>query len=423
MSYTIHDSSFWDDGSLRAELFRIFDKCHGCRLCYQLCPSFTYLFDTIDAKGDHVENLESPDYEQSEKLCFQCKLCFPKCPYTPPHEWEIDFPRLMLRAKLLRMKRDGIPVFERLMGYTDMIGKIGGMTAPVANFMNKFIVNRLVMEWLAGIHRKRNLPLFHSNSLLRWINKNRPEYRTMKESEGEKAALFYTCYLNYNAPHIGRAVVLTLEVSGVNLYVPEQVCCGMPHLDSGNLKSALDSINRNIESLEAVVAAGYAIVTPQPTCTYMLKQEYPWLVESDSARKIATGTKDYTEFLWDLHEKGRFNTAFKNSRGEITYHVPCHLKAQNIGFKSRDIMKLIPGAKIKIVDKCSGHDGTWSLKKDYFELSLKIGAKLFQGIEKTGEAVAVTDCSLSGLQIKVGMNRESKHPAEILADAYGLSYS
>jgi glycerol-3-phosphate dehydrogenase subunit C len=426
-SLDIRKPEFWDLGAVDKELRRVYDICGGCRRCLPLCPSFKVLFDRMDVEavdGD-VEKLPASDVEEVVDLCYQCKLCFNHCPYTPPHRWEVDFPRLMLRARAATARRDGVTRQDRMLGNADLVGRLGSLGAPLSNWMNELGVHRAFMQAVGGIHRKRNLPKFQRRTFSAWYRKRRADGKGSGENPSaptptRKVALFATCSVEYYEPATGRAAVRVLERNRVDVSVPPQRCCGMPYLDGGAVDEAKALIRDNVKSLAAAVREGREIVVPGPTCSYMLKQEYPWLDGTEDAKLVAANTRDIFEYLARLQAAGELDTQFSRPVGAVTYHVPCHLRAQNIGHKSADVLRAIPGAAVDVVEKCSAVDGTWGFKKEYYELSLRLAKPLFDAIMTAGAPTAATDCPLAALQIEQGTGRKPKHPIEILAAAYGF---
>ncbi|MGE5304321.1 MAG: anaerobic glycerol-3-phosphate dehydrogenase subunit C [Alphaproteobacteria bacterium] len=419
MSLDPENKLFWDESAVEGELKRVSDICNGCRRCFNLCPSFNDLFNRLDRDeidGD-AEKLTRADLKSVTDLCYQCKLCFNHCPYTPPHRWEVDFPHLMLRAKAVQTQRDGQAFQDRILGQVDVVGRLGNLFAPLMNWLNRNSLNRRLMEKAIGIHRDRILPHFAAQTFRQWFDRH-----AGKESSeaGKKVLLFYTCSVNFNEPEIGKACVRVLERNGVEVRCPEQRCCGMPFLDGGDIKATKENADANVASLYPWVAKGYDIVVPGPTCSYVLKQEYPWLLKSDSAKTVAAKTFDICEYLMALHGEGKLDTHFSRGAGKIAYQVPCHLRAQNIGFKSRDLMQLLPATTVETFEKCAAIDGTWGLKEQYFELSLKVAEPLLNAIRETAPDLTVSDCSLAALQIQQGTRTKPLHPIQVVALAYGL---
>jgi len=419
MAFDLRSPDFWNREALDRELRRVFDICHGCRRCFNLCPSFNVLFELIDAKGEDVENLTRADFTRIVDLCYQCKLCFNHCPYTPPHRWDIDFPRLMLRTKAVQARERGIPREDRILGRTETLGRLGSRWAPLVNWANRLRPVRVLMEKVIGIHRDRRLPAYHRETFVDWFRAHERARARARGGNG-KVAFFYTCYVNHHDPAVGRAAVRVLEHNELDVVVPPQRCCGMPFLDGGDIESALAHARENVRALGELVAQGYDVVIPGPTCSYMLKHEYPVLLDDEKARRLAERSFDLCEYLMRLHGEGRLKTDLKPIAQRIAYQLPCHLRAQNIGYKSRDLMQLIPGTRVQVIERCAGVDGTWGLKREYHDLSLKVAEKLFREIEQEPPDLVVSDCPLAGLQILQGTEKRPVHPIEVLARAYGL---
>ncbi len=416
MNFDITSKEFWDPLATRKELLRVFEICYGCTLCHTLCPSFVSLFQMVDENFSEVDSLKDGQIKHVVDQCYQCKLCYPICPYVPPHEWEVDFPRLMMRASLAEARQRGASLADRLFGDTDLVGSLATWAAPLVNWANRNPFVRGLMEKYLGIHRDRLLPTFHAETFGSWLRK-RPALPTGKGKE--KAALFYTCTVNYNEPEIGKAAVGVFERNGIECAVPEQQCCGLPFLDVGLMDRAMKKIKSNAASLSQAVRRGYKIVVPSASCSYMLKQDYPRFLPTEDSRLVAENTFDLSEYLVKVHERGGLDLGFSEKIGKIRYHQPCHLKAQNIGFKAQELMQLIPGAEVARMQCCSGHDGSWSVKKENFEASMKVGRPLFKFL-KADDACTVTDCPLSAIQAQQGTGKKPVHPIVVMARAYGL---
>jgi len=417
MSFDLNSPEFWDPEATRRELRRVFDICYGCTLCHTLCPSFVSLFKSMDDNFGDAGALKDEDFRLVVDQCYQCKLCDPICPYVPPHEWDVDFPRTMIRADLVEKKKRGVSFADRLLGDTDWVGKLASYFAPLINRANRNSFLRGLMEKYLGVHRDRMLPEYHSETFARWIGK----HPAQTESAGdEKVALFYSCTVNYNEPEIGKAAVGVLQKNGIGCTVPEQQCCGLPFVDVGLLDEAVKKIESNIATLSQVVRQGYKIVVPTASCSYMLKQDYPRFVPSEESRLVAENTFDLSEYLVKVNESGKLDLGFPNEIGKIRYHQPCHLKAQDIGFKAQELMQLIPGSEVSRMQCCSGHDGSWSVKKENFEASMQVGRPLFKFL-RPEDACTVTDCPLSAIQVQQGTGRKPVHPIVVMARAYGLN--
>ncbi len=416
MTFDPRDPSFFDTQAVEKELARVTELCDGCRRCHRLCPSFDHMLERIDAHDGDISKIASGDYRRIVDLCWQCKLCFNHCPYTPPHNWAIDFPRLMLRAKAARAKAEGVTRADRWLGNADAVGSLGAATAPLSNWANGFPPARMLMESVLGIDRTRNLPRFHHKTFARWFRE-----RGAKVADGRKVAFFFSCSVNYNEPQVGRDAVSVLERNGCTVQCPEQVCCGMPYLDGGDIAAATENARKNVASLLPLVEAGADVVVPQPTCSYVLKKEYPMLVPGAAAEKLAARTQDLFEYLANRQKEGTLATEFPGKKpGTVAYQMPCHLRAQNMGFKTRDVLQLVPGTKVSVVEKCTAMDGTWAMKKEFYPISLGFAKKAAAEMEAAQPDTFATDCTLSALQIEAARGSKPAHPIGLLREAYGL---
>jgi Fe-S oxidoreductase len=417
---------FFDRDEVEKELRRVSDICHTCRRCYDLCPSFDVLFRALDRPevDGEVDRLLPADLEAFSDLCYECRLCTPHCPYYPPHRWGVDVPRLVLRDRASRVKAEGkLPLRDRILASVDALGGISTHLAPLINSVNESRPVRVVLEKTLGIHRDRLLPAYAGESFLDWWK--RREGRTKPDPDApvsDRVALFVTCSLNYNAPDVARAVLAVLEKTGCRVAVPEQRCCGMPFLENGDLDSARECRTRNVASLQPFVEAGYTIVSAGPTCSLTIRQEYPVLGDEAPAAAVAGATQDACEYLMKRHAEKGLSLDFTRSPGRVLYQVPCHLRVQGIGFASRDLLRLIPGAEVHTIERCAGHDGTWSMKTEHFPISMEIGKPLFDEVRGQRPDTIATDCPLAALQIRQGTGRGARHPIQVVADAYGLSY-
>ncbi len=416
MAFDFNAKDFYDTGSYAKETARIFDICNGCRLCFNLCPSFDVLFKRIDELDGEMDKLTDKDTKKVVDLCYDCKLCFPKCPYTPPHNYMLDFPRHMLRGKVIDAKKKGVRLQDQMLSRTDLLGTVSTKAAPIVNWTLESKPFRVLMEKTIGIHRERNLPKYASRTFVSWYKRHKRAEPA--GADAPKVIFFHTCSVNYNDVDTGKAAIQVLEKNGVHVEVPPQKCCGMPYLDGGDIDNAKKHAAYNLRQLADYVKKGYDVVSPGPSCSYLMKQEYPMLSDDPDAKLVASHTFDLMEYLAKLNKGGQFSKDFKKSQGKITYHLPCHLKAQNIGFKSRDVLQLIPDTEVEVVAKCSGHDGTWSLKKENFRMSLEVGKPLFSKFRDGG--TAASDCPLAQLQIEKGSGTKPRHPIQILRDAYGM---
>jgi Fe-S oxidoreductase len=423
LSYNPNESLFWDRNALQKELTRVFEVCHGCRLCFKFCPSFPTLFKAVDAADGNVRAVTAATTNQIVDECFQCQLCNVNCPYTPGegHAFQLDFPKLMLRAKAIRAKEQGVPLRERMLSDPVKLGEFARPTAGLANFGNTFKPLRLVMEKTLGIHRDKRLPSFHGETFAHWFHKRAQN----GSGENGEVVLFNSCFVNYNGPEIGKAVVEVLAHNGIAARLAGATCCGMPALDTGDIATAQSDARRNVEALYPLVSKGLPIAVVNPTCSMMLKRDYPELLAipgdgaiREKAEAVSKNTFDSSEFVLKLHKEGKLDRAFRSTPGTVAYHVPCHLKTQNIGFPSRDLMRLIPGTRVRLVNECSGHDGTWAMKREHYEQSIATGQRAFDGMRDAEADVWTSDCPLAAIQIEQHAGKKALHPFEVLARAY-----
>ncbi|MEI7554018.1 anaerobic glycerol-3-phosphate dehydrogenase subunit C [Candidatus Chlorohelix sp.] len=417
------DPEFWDRKSLRRELIRQFDVCHGCRMCVNYCPSFPTLFKFVDKYDGDAHQLTRQETDRVVDLCFNCKLCFVKCPYTPPHEFMIDLPKLVQRDRAQRAKKKKLTLTEKILSNPELLGKVSSLIAPVANFANTNMLGRIVVEATAGIDHRAILPAFQRETFMKWWNKRLAQKKASAQTATNgKVALFHTCMVNYQSPQIGKDLVAVLEKNNVEIVVPEgQRCCGMPQLDAGDVVEARQMMQHNVNLLNKYVKQGYDVIVPEPTCSMMLRKEYKDQIPGAKTENVAAHTFDALEYLFKMKRAGKLNTDFKNAPGKLVYHMPCHLKYQAIGKRSFDLLKSIPGTDITFIDKgCCGHSGSWGMRKENYDAGMKVGNGLFEEVKKQKEARVVTDCQLAGLQIQQGTGKPASHPIEIVAEAYGL---
>ncbi len=416
-NFDLTDPDFYDKGAILEEAKRVYSKCKDCRLCVAFCPSFPALFDAVDAKDDDLEKLTEEELTRPLDICFHCKQCYFRCPYTPPHEWKIDFPHLSLRYKAWKFKNRGANPVMKLMLNTDLSGKLNvGHQSHLINALMGTRPVRVILENFMGIDRRAKLPKFNCQDFRSWFRDNN---RPVKGENG-KVALFSTCLFNYNFLEKGKALLNVLLKNDIHVELPEQECCGIPYFDMGDLDSAKEKAKRNVERLKPFVEAGFDILVPVPTCALQLKYEYPLLLPNDpDVKAVSERVFEVHEYLWKLQEAGKFNRDFKNSMGRIAYQVPCHLKSLNVGYKAVALMRLIPKTKVRIVDRCSGHDGTFGVMKETFDYAYKVGSRLFDDLKAQEADIYVTDCPLAGNMIELGTGKGPLHPIEVLSRAYG----
>ena len=423
LSYDPDEARYWDAAGLQKEVTRTFEVCHGCRMCFKYCDSFPILFDLIDKKHDgDVRKLTAPETDRVMDACFQCKLCEVQCPYTPrdKHEYQLDFPKLVHRYKAQRAKTRGIPLRDRILANPDAAGAMARLSFGMANVMNKVTLHRMFMQAALGIHKDKLLPDFAPTTFEKWADENR---RIQPKPDGVEAVLFPTCYVQNNEPQIGRDTLDVLDRNQVKTACVKGLqCCGMPAWETGDLETVRKQAANNLRILKPFVEAGAKVVAINPTCAMMMRREYPELLPEalrPEARRLAELVRDPSELLWEIRDQPRFNTDFKSTPGgPVAYHAPCHLRAQAVGFKGRDLLRKIPGVQPKLTMECCGHDGTYAMKVEGFENSIKVGQKAFDGMKDAGAEVWATDCPLAALQFQQHAGKKPMHPMSILARAY-----
>ena len=422
--------SFWDEEKLYAELERAYDICHGCRRCVSLCKSFPTLFDLVDESSTmEVDGVDKKDYWQVVDHCFLCDLCYmSKCPYVPPHEWNLDFPHLMLRAKAVKFRKQGASTRDKILSSTDAVGSLAGIpiVSDIVNAANRSKPIRKVLEATLGVHADATLPEYHGKTLRKRLSNHRADESAAVATAATrgKVAMFATCYGNYNAPELGEDLVAVFEHNGIPLKLAEkEQCCGMPKLELGDLEAVRKAKDANIPVLAKLVDEGWDIVAPVPSCVLMFKQELRLMFPDDAqVQKVAAAIFDPFEYLMLRHKEGLLKTDFSQSLGKISYQVACHQRVQNIGMKTRDILQLIPDTEVDTIERCSGHDGTYAVKKEFHEASMKIGRPVVNKVKQAVPDHYSSDCPMAGHQIANGLADGSKpeHPLSLLRKAYGI---
>jgi Fe-S oxidoreductase len=424
------ETGFYDAGALQKELERVFDICHGCRRCFNLCNSFPTLFDLIDeSKTGELDAVDKNDFGKVVDQCYLCDMCYmTKCPYVPPHPWNVDFPHLMLRAKAVKNRSGGTRWRDKVLSSTERVGNIAGIpvVAAVVNAVNRSAVGRKVLDAVLGVHPEAPIPPYRSDTLRKqFARRSKPPL--VAQSAGVtrgKVALFATCYGNRNEPQIGLDLISIFEHNGIEVALVEQEnCCGMPKLEQGELQAVADMKSGNIPQLLAMIERGYDIVAPIPSCVLMFKQELPLMFPGDAGvLKVKQHIFDPFEYLALRHKSGLMRTDFTRPLGKVAYHVACHLRVQNIGLKTRDVLQLIPGTTVEPIERCSGHNGTYGVKREFRDISMKIGRPVIQRVEAAAADFYASDCPMAGHQIESGLQtaRPPTHPLTLLRMAYGL---
>jgi len=422
--------AYYDESALMAELERVYDICHGCRRCFSLCHSFPTLFDAIDeSETMELDSVPKSVYWDVVDHCYLCDMCYmTKCPYVPPHEWNIDFPHLMLRAKAQRFRNNGASARDRLLSATDSVGRFAGIpiVSQAVNASNRGKSTRKLIEKTLGVHRNALVPEYHSKTArkrLRDRRKTGGEAAVATASTSGKVLVYTTCYGNRNLPSMVDDLVAVFEHNDIPVALAQkEVCCGMPKLELGDLAAVERAKEINVPVLASWVDKGWDIVTPIPSCTLMYKQELPLMFPDDpEVRKVRAAMFDPFEYLMLRHREGRLKTEFKASLGKVSYQVPCHLRVQNIGLKTRDILALVPGTEIEAIERCSGHDGTYAVKKEFHDISKKIARPVVNKVAKSDARHFVSDCPMAAAQIAQELDTLSpEHPLGLLRRAYGI---
>jgi glycerol-3-phosphate dehydrogenase subunit C len=425
------DPEFYDMEKIEAEMHRVFEICHGCRRCFNLCDSFPRLFDLVDAQPDEIAGVDPKDYKQVVNACTLCDLCFmTKCPYVPPHEWAVDFPHLMLRYRAAELKLQREDRYAKQLTETDRNGKLGALAAPVFNAAAEFPVARAVMEQTVGIDREARLPKFHGRTLVLRAMEEKPEINTRAPAHGRKAVLYATCFCNYNNPQIGMAARAVLAQNGVETEVVYPRCCGMPQLERGDVARVAEHARTVSEALLPYVEQGYDIIGLVPSCALMLKFEWPLILPDDpKVKTLSDATYDISEYVVDIARREGLAPGLNALPGGMAVHIACHARAQNMGQKAAEMLKLIPEADLAVIERCSGHGGSWGIMKENFATALKVGRPVARQAIASGKTFVASECPLAAEHIVQGMERldaekapeHSWHPIQLFARAYGLA--
>ena len=421
--------AFYDEAALDKELERVFDICHGCRRCFSLCNAFPTLFDAIDASSTlELDGVDKKVYWDVVDHCYLCDMCYmTKCPYVPPHPWNLDFPHLMLRAKAVKARKGEVRTRDRILSSTDAVGRIAGIPVVVeaVNAANRSAVGRRLLEKTLGVATDAPVPAYHSNTARKRLAGHRSRATaTPTDTTRGQVVLFTTCYGNRNEPELATDLVAVFEHNGIPVQlVSQEQCCGMPKLELGDLPAVEKFKQANIRALRQAVDAGFDIVAPIPSCVLMFKQELPLMFPDDAdVQAVKARIFDPFEYLMLRHKAGLLNTDFKARIGKVSYHVPCHLRVQNIGLKTRDVLKLVPDTTVDVIERCSGHNGTYAVKKEFRAASVKIGKPVMTRVENAQPDHYTSDCPMAGHQIESGLSREQSptHPLKLLRIAYGI---
>lgn len=414
--------TYYDEDAYLAELERVYDICHGCRRCVSLCNAFPTLFDLVDESDTmEVDGVAKDDYWKVVDQCYLCDLCYmTKCPYVPPHEWNVDFPHLMLQGKAIKYTKDGASLRDKVLTSTDAVGKLASIpvVAQTVNAVNATAPARKVLEGALGVHAEAPLPKFHSNTLRK--RAGRRDAGTFEETIG----LFVTCYGNRNAPDTVEDLIAVFEHNGIGVeIVRNEQCCGMPKLELGDLETVEKLKDANIPALAELADRGLRITAPIPSCVLMYRQELPLMFPDDAVvRKVRDAFVDPFEFLMARHRDGKLNTTFSRGLGKVAWHVPCHQRVQNIGMKTKDMLELVPDTEVMVLERCSGHDGTYAVKKENYAFAQKICRPVVRGVKEGEVDHYISDCPMAGELIEhgVGDGSHASSAFTLLKNAYGI---
>ena len=433
-----HNPDFYDPDKIDEELRRVFDVCHGCRRCFNLCDSFPRLFDLIDeSDSGELDTVASADFKPVVDACTLCDMCFMvSCPYVPPHEFNIDFPHLMLRHRAAEIRRGKTGGLEKELSKTDRNGKLASLTPGLANWASGTGngLTRPVLEKVAKVHREAELPKFHGKTFTVRAKQDAPEVNRDAPAHGRKAVIYATCFVNYNNPGIGEAARAVLAKNGVETEVVYPSCCGMPQLERGEIEKVTASAKRIAAELKPWIEKGYDVIALTPSCALMLKFEWHLLLPDDEdIERLARATSDITEYVVDIAKSEGLAEGLRPLEGGVALHMACHARAQNIGAQAAQMLRLVPEAEVAVIERCSGHGGSWGVMKQHFETALKVGKPAARQAAKSGKAYLASECPLAGAHLMQGIERlnaepepaftESRHPIELFAEAYGLATS
>jgi glycerol-3-phosphate dehydrogenase subunit C len=428
------DDDFHDMAAIEQELTRVFDICHGCRRCFNLCDSFPKLFDLIDeSETGELDSVSTKEYKPIVDACTLCDMCFmTKCPYVPPHEFDLDFPHLMLRYRAAEHRAGETGFMIRQLTATDRNGSLAARVAPLANWASATsnALTRVPLEAIAGVHRDASLPEFHSQTFEAQARSAPPDVAPDAPAASRKAVLYATCFVNYNNPLIGTAAQGILAKNGVQTEVVYPGCCGMPQFEQGDLADVAGRARHVAAEMSSWIDSGHTIVALTPSCALMLKFEWPLLLpDDDQVAKLAAATMDITEYIVDIARSEGLAPGLGPLDGGVALHFACHAQAQNMGPKAADMLRLIPDIDLQVIERCSGHGGSWGILKENFDTAIKVGTPAARQVVKSEKKYVASECPLAGEHLLQTMTRldaadipeHSPHPVELFAKAYGLN--
>ena len=427
------DDSFYDPIEIEKELHRVFDICHGCRRCFNLCDSFPILFDLVDESPTmELDGVDPANFKQVVDKCTLCDMCYmTKCPYVPPHEFNLDFPHLMLRFRAMEARQGDLKFADKQLAETDRNGVLASLVAPIANWATERgnTVLGPIVRGAAGLHPDAELPKYASNSFVN-LSANTPVLNRDAPAFGRKAVIYATCFVNFNTPGVGLDAREVLARNGVETVVLHPSCCGMPLLEQGRIQDVARNARTVAQELKPWIDQGYDVIGLVPSCALMLKFEWPLILPDDpEVIALSKATFDITEYIVDIAKKEGMAPGMQPIDGTLTLHMACHARAQNMGQKGAEMLRLIPSADVKVIERCSGHGGSWGFKQEHFETAMKVGRPVARQAAQNGPGFVMSECPLAGVHIVQGMDRlgDDKpkpelvtHPIQLLARAYGI---
>ena len=428
------DPSYTDPGAIEAELTRVFDICHGCRRCFNLCDSFPRLFDLVDeSPTQELDGVDTKDFKSVVDACTLCDMCFlTKCPYVPPHEFDLDFPHLMLRYRAMEAKQGAVSFADKQLAATDRNGVLASLVAPVAHWATARGNTSVgpVLRSAAGLHPDAELPKYAGQSFVNLsaatpvVNRDAPGF-------GRKAVLYATCFVNFNTPNVGMETRAVLAHNGVETEVVHPSCCGMPLLEQGRIEDVARNAASVAAELKPWIDKGYDVIALVPSCALMLKFEWPLILPDDPQVKLLSqSTFDISEYIVGIARKEGLTPGLEKIDGTLTVHMACHARAQNMGQKAAEMLRLLPEAQVKVIERCSGHGGSWGFKAEHFDTAIKVGRPVARQAAQNGAGFVMSECPLAGVHIAQGIEKLGgdapkpqlvTHPVQLLARAYGLS--
>ncbi|QQS10644.1 MAG: glycerol-3-phosphate dehydrogenase [Rhodospirillales bacterium] len=428
---------FYDEAKLDAEMRRVFDICHGCRRCFNLCDSFPRLFDLVDATdAGEVHGVDSADFGPVVEACTLCDMCFmTKCPYVPPHEWALDFPHLMLRHRAVQAKKNGIPFIDRQLAATDRNGVLAGMASSLVNWATdeRNTATRGLMEGVAGIHHGARLPRYAGETLVNRARRETPVVNREAPAFGKrKVVLYATCYGNFNDTGIGAATRAVLARNGVESEVVHPACCGMPRLELGDIAAVAEAARNVSAAFAPWIDKGYDVVALTPSCALMLKFEWPLILPGDEpVKRLSKATYDIAEYIVDIARKDGLAPGLSKLEGGVSVHLACHARAQNVGPKAAELLRLIPDTPVSVIERCSGHGGVWGARSANFDVAVKVGKPAARQAVRNATPFVASECPMAGDHLAQVMATVAEdggpppparahHPVELFARAYGI---